>query len=575
MPLTTQFIPEDCAIKKWSDIEPYFKELEQGNPQTTLGLKRLISHYSDVLKVYEEHEARAEIEAYGNLQKKSAQQQHEKCLVQQPNYELARHTIEKKIVGHHQFSQLRRDPHYKELHRLLSRRVATFREKQVFLEPEIKLIAKRCSEIINAIPLPEGDLTSRDRAERSESWLFLQEKQYEVKDQLDALLGSLVHLRHRQGRRAGYRDFRRFDHYGSKPRHRITDATHLHRVIQQHVVPLADQLVQKHQKRLGLDGKKIYPWDMDYDGQGSPSNEPELEPFGSPQQLLQRAQQVFSEMRQEFSTCLTLMQENDLLDLEDREHKYNTGYTKELEVAGLPFLSMSAGGTHSDLTTFMHESGHAFHIYLTRNQPLIFYRFHGVDMTMAEMVSQSMELISMEHWGAFYKDREQLCIAKRTKLEEFIRFLPWCIIVDKFQHWIYQKPTHSPHERDEYFAQLMKELYYPSVCWEGLERYRKNYWQHLDHIISDPFYYIEYGFALLGALQLYQKYLSNPRHTLHTLVQGMRMGAQKPYQQIWESMGIEKDFSAEKVKDIMHFVMREIEELDRQIGDVSSKKGSH
>ena len=160
----------------------------------------------------------------------------------------------------------------------------------------------------------------------------------------------------------------------------------------------------------------------------------------------------------------------------------------------------------------------------------------------------------------FYNESDHIR-ARREHLEGIITFFPWCATVDAFQHWVYLNPNHSVEERESCFVSLTKR-FGSLVNFSGYENFQRNGWQRQSHIFGVPFYYIEYGIAQLGALQVYRNFVENNEKGLNGYIRGLQLGNSKPISKVWESMGIKFDFSAETIKELMEFVQIELDKLD-------------
>jgi len=291
---------------------------------------------------------------------------------------------------------------------------------------------------------------------------------------------------------------------------------------------------------------------------GEPEGQEALKPFTTGEELLEKSIAIFSELQPQFGENLKAMQAADLFDLESRKGKAPGGYNYGLETTGMPFIFMNAAGTHRNVTTMCHEGGHAMHTFLTNNEPLIHYR--DTPSEMAETASMSMELFTSGLWNKFYDEKDHVR-ARREHLEDIISFFPWCATVDAFQHWIYLNPDHTVEQRDDYFDELNKRFTSGLVNWEGYDHHRRNKWQQQLHIFGMPFYYVEYGIAQLGALQMYRLFKQNPEAALEGYIKGLSLGSSKPLPEVWDTMGIKFDFSEGTLKELVEFVQKELAEL--------------
>ena len=212
-----------------------------------------------------------------------------------------------------------------------------------------------------------------------------------------------------------------------------------------------------------------------------------------------------------------------------------------------------------DVTTMVHEGGHAVHSFLAH--PLELSAFKEYPMEIAEVASMSMELFTMDKWSTFFTDAEELKRAKEHQLERVITIFPWIATIDKFQHWVYEHPQHSLEERTEAWLRILNEFSTNTVDFSGLEEYRKISWQRQLHLFEVPFYYIEYGIAQLGAIGLWMQYKKNPEQALNNYINALSLGGTKPLPELYKAAGLKFDLSPDHIKTLMEFVSEEMDKL--------------
>jgi oligoendopeptidase F len=256
---------------------------------------------------------------------------------------------------------------------------------------------------------------------------------------------------------------------------------------------------------------------------------------------------------------LEIMKDNGLFDVESRKGKAPGGYNYPLSETGAPFIFMNSAGIFRDLTTMVHEGGHAIHTFLTADLEL--NDFKHCPSEVAELASMSMELISMDNWDVYFKDEEELKRAKKDQLFDVLKTLPWVAVIDQFQHWIYTNPEHTDEERYEAWAQIYTRFGAGMVDWEGIGQAKQNLWQKQLHIFEVPFYYIEYGMAQLGAIAVWKNYKENPEKGLQQYLDALKLGYTKTINEIYETAGIKFDFSAAYVKELAAFVKAEMDKI--------------
>ena len=244
-------------------------------------------------------------------------------------------------------------------------------------------------------------------------------------------------------------------------------------------------------------------------------------------------------------------------DLESRKGKAPGGYNCPLAETGAPFIFMNAAGQMHDVTTMVHEGGHAVHSFVTH--PLELSSFKEYPMEIAEVASMAMELFSMDYWEVFFQNKEELSRAKEHQLERVITIFPWIATIDKFQHWIYENPNHSIEQRGEKWLQILNEFSSVNIDFEGLEHYRTYSWQRQLHLFEVPFYYIEYGIAQLGAIGLWHQFRNNKEAALDNYIRSLSLGGTKTLPQLYQAAGLEFNFSPVYIKRLMDFVKGEME----------------
>src|SRR5439155_3328291 len=316
----------------------------------------------------------------------------------------------------------------------------------------------------------------------------------------------------------GFRAKRRFDYTPG-------DCLRLHDAIEKEIMPLNRELQAKRRKELGLE--KLRPWDLAVD----PMNRSPLRPFELVDDMVAKTQKIFGKLDAELSRGFQTMQTMRLLDLANRKGKAPGGYQSTLNEARLPFIFMNAVGVHRDVETILHEAGHAFHALATRDEDL--YSYRSAPIEFCEVASMAMELLGDEFIGEFYAS-EDVSRAIREHLEGIIKFFPWMATIDAFQIWIYQHPGHSPKDRTAFWLKLMQR-FGDDLDWNGYEDVRAHLWHRQLHVFLHPFYYVEYGIAQLGALQVWANSKKDKAKALQAYKRGLALGGSRPLPELFQA----------------------------------------
>ena len=399
-------------------------------------------------------------------------------------------------------------------------------------------------------------LESPDRTLRETVYRKVNDRRIQDKEALNDLYSKLIQKRHQVAVNAGfdnYRDYKfkelgRFDYTKE-------DCYQFHDAVKQHVLPLVNAIYQRKKEKLGLDTLK--PWDLE----AQPAGIKPLSPFNSGEELLEKSIRCFEEVRPFFADCLRKMQEMNRFDLDSRKGKAPGGYNCPLAETGAPFIFMNAAGQMSDVTTMVHEGGHAVHSFLAH--PLELSSFKEYPMEIAEVASMAMELFSMDAWEVFFDNKDDLIRAKEHQLERVITIFPWIATIDKFQHWVYEHPSHTIEERASRWMEILNEFTADVIDYNGLDLYRTFGWQRQLHLFEVPLYYIEYGIAQLGAIGLWMQFRENKDAALDNYMQSLSLGGTRTLPELYKAAGLEFNFSPDRIKKLMKFVQEEMEAIKR------------
>ncbi|TNE82365.1 MAG: M3 family oligoendopeptidase [Bacteroidetes bacterium] len=446
----------------------------------------------------------------------------------------------------------------------VSRSIELYREENIPLFVELQTDSQKYGSISGAmtVELDGNELTLQqaakflknpDRAVRQNAFEKIQERRLADKDTLDELLNKLIKTRNKVARNAGFNNFRDYMHESlGRFDYSIEDCFKFHDAVESAVVPFAKKLSEERLAALGYDTLK--PWDGDVDLSGKAA----LHPFSEGKELAAKTITAFDRLDPFFGDVIRTMQSKGQLDLDSRKGKAPGGYNYPLAVTGYPFIFMNAAGTQRDLETMVHEGGHAIHSVLTKDLKL--QAFKDFPSEVAELASMSMELISMDVWDEFYPNPEDLNRAKAEQLEGVLKTLPWIATVDAFQHWLYTN-EHTEAQRLEAWENISSRFSSGLTDWTGHETAKLYTWQKQLHIYEVPFYYIEYGFAQLGAIAVWKNYMENKAKGLQQYKDALSLGYTQAIPEIYKTSGARFDFSNAYVQELMDFVYSEYQKV--------------
>lgn len=559
------FLSEDLTINSYEDIRTYFEQLLNEPVNSLDEFKTWLRKSSELEAVLEEDMAWRYIRMTINTADKEAAAAYEKFVNEiNPPISEASNLLNKKLYDS-PFKNSLTDEADKIYLKKVESAIEIFREENIELASKTQNLAQEYSGIIGAqlIRYQDQDLTAPqaakflrdpDRAVRKEVYDLLFERKNQDNELLEGIFDQLIQIRHQIALNAGFKNYRdykfkemnRFDYS-------VQDCFDFHDAIEKHIVPIYKNIQQEKLKKLGFNQFKPYDLSADPDGKAP------LKPFETGNELTDKTIDVFQKLDPYFADCISTMKTMGHLDLESKKGKAPGGYNYPLYEIGIPFIFMNAAGTDRDVITMVHEGGHAIHSFLTKDLELTAYK--SFPSEVAELASMSMELLSMNYWDIFYPQADDLKRARKEHLESILMVLPWIATIDAFQHWIYENPTHTREERKVKWLEISKRFGTGLTDWSGYESARDYSWHKQLHLFEVPFYYIEYGFAQLGALSVWKNALQNETQAIAAYKKGLSLGYTHDIKSIYKTAGVSFDFSAGNIKALAEVTLNYLNTL--------------
>jgi oligoendopeptidase F len=559
------FLPADYMVTDWNSLEPYFKELAERPLNNKADLSQWLQDLSELEAVVSEDACWRQIKMTCDTTDKTLEEAFTYfCMEIQPKLQTYADQLNKKLINCPYTHELDQSLYHTYL-RSVRKSIELFREENIPIAAELSVLQQQYGVIAGKMTVEvDGKeytlqqaakfLESSDRKLRESVYHKIQDRRKQDEKAMHELYSTLIAKRHQIAVNAGfenYRDYKfkelgRFDYTKD-------DCFQFHEAVKQYVLPLVNEIYDRKRHKLGLDTLK--PWDTE----AEPAGTQPLKPFTTGEDLYEKTVKCFDQLNPFFADCLRKMKEMNHFDLESRKGKAPGGYNCPLAESGAPFIFMNAAGQMSDVTTMVHEGGHAVHSFLAHPLPLS--AFKEYPMEIAEVASMAMELFSMDHWQAFFDNASDLQRAKEHQLERTITIFPWIAIIDKFQHWVYEHPQHTLEERTTAWMNILTEFSTTAIDYTGLDAYRAIGWQRQLHLFEVPFYYIEYGIAQLGAIGLWMQYKQNPQQALENYMDALSLGGTKTLPELYKAAGLEFNLTPAYIKTLMEFVKTEMDQL--------------
>lgn len=558
-----RFLPADADLNDVSLITALFERLKTAAPaRASAGeLERWLLDWSELDGALDEEASKRYIAMTCHTDDPDAERAYLHYIEEvEPILKPAQIELGRIFLAHPLLSRLPQDRYFVFI-RELQVQVELFRQENVPLETEESKVCQRYQKLSGSLTVEfQGKeqtlvqmgkyLEEPDRALRQEAWDKVARRRLQEAPAFEEIFQQLLSLRERIAANAGFANYRdyafrwrgRFDYTPEQ-------CLQFHEAIERVVMPCCVKLQEKRKNRLKID--TLRPWDLTVD----PQSRPALRPFAKTEELLDRTQNLFERVDPVLAGQFHLLQRQGLLDLANRKGKAPGGYQTTLSEARLPFIFMNAVGRHRDVETLLHEAGHAFHTLACR--PEDFYPYRGAPLEFAEVASMAMELLGSDEWSVFYTAPDA-ARARRQHLEGILDFFPWMATVDAFQHWVYTHPGQTNSDRHQAWEALMKR-FGGIVDWSGYEPVRAHLWHRQPHIFLNPFYYVEYGIAQLGALQIWTRAMADRAQALRDYRRALALGGSRPLPELFAAAGCRFAFDTATLQPLIEAVEKEIE----------------
>ena len=358
-------------------------------------------------------------------------------------------------------------------------------------------------------------------------------------DELEDIYDRLVKVRDKMAKKLGFENYvplgylrmSRFDYDQ-------TDVKRYRDQIADYVTPLAGKLLKQQLKRVGIRKPKLYDISLSFKD-GNPL------PKGTTLEKIECAKGMYDELSPETSYFFRFMADHHVLDLEARAGKQSGGYMTYFPKYGIPFIFSNFNGTSGDVDVLTHEFGHSFQAYLSRNISIPEYR--APTNESCEIHSMSMEFFAHPYMDRFFDEPEKY---RYVHLADSISFLPYGVLVDEFQEWVYMHPECSKEERNQEWIAL-EEKYLPykrifhveSPFLGGGHR-----WLLQGHIFESPFYYIDYTLAQVMAFQFFNLDRKNHELAWKRYLNLCKMGGKYPFRTLVKKSHMKDPFDDGVIK---------------------------
>lgn len=554
-----QYIAAEADFGTWETAEPYFKELAERDVETLAQFEKWLIDWSELDACFDEEGTKRYTAMTCQTDDAERQQRYLHFIENvQPQAEPWHDKLRRKFVaaaGRLELPAKR----YEVLERSLRNAIELYRKENIPLLVEDSILRTEYQTVTGAMMVQyDGKeqtmqqiarhLEEPDRAVREEAWRLMVERYLKDAEALDKLYEKMVALRHKIALNAGCKDYREYAFRGMERfDYTPADCLAFHDAIEAVVVPAVKELAGRRKRKLGVES--LRPWDMAVDPEGRPP----LRPFETDEQLAAGCSGIFHRVHPELGQAFDTLRGRQSLELGSRKGKAPGGYQATFAERRLPFIFMNAVGTENDVRTLLHEGGHAFHTWACRNEPLSAYRSAPIEF--AEVASMSMECLSLPYTDQFFGD--ETARATTCFFEKIVAFFPFMASIDAFQHYVYTHVDAGIEAWKDYWQSLTKR-FASELDLSGLEQADRHSWHRKLHVYEVPFYYVEYGIAQLGALQVWKNSLADYQQAVAQYRNGLALGGARPLPELFEAAGCKFDFSESTLRPLIDAVMERV-----------------
>lgn len=561
-PFKRKFVEEGFAVTDSASIKQWFDRLMERECASAVELLEWLNDYSELMSIIGEDSNNRYIEMTCDTkdEKKTAAYL-EFVRELQPKITEWSNALDRKYYDHPNRKDLD-TAKYGRLDRMISSAIELYSEKNIPLSVKLAEQSQQYQTVTGGwtvefegktqtMPQMSRYLFKTDRSVRESAWRAMTKRRLSDKEQLETLFDKMVATRHEFAQNLGLNDYREYCFKSKLRDYSPEDCLEFHKSIEKACVPLVRKITERRKQQMKVES--LRPWDMYVD----PLGRTPLEPFSAVDKLQDGVQKIFGDIDSRLGEWFGSIREN--MDLDSRDGKAPGGYQTTYEERRVPFIFMNSAGVHSDVTTLLHEGGHAFHTLACRDNPMIWYRH--ASMEFSEVASMTQELFGNRYISRFYKDGELAKRAQLEQLERVVDIFPWVAAIDAFQHWIYTHPGHTREERAKNWLEISGR-FEVELDWSDLDMDVKKYaWHRQLHLFEVPFYYIEYAIAQLGALQLYRVYQADKAKGIKQYLHGLAPGGSRSPHKLFEAAGIKFDFSLPMLTSLMEMVEQEMAAL--------------
>lgn len=392
-----------------------------------------------------------------------------------------------------------------------------------------------------------------DRTIRKAAFKAFADLYKEASKELNAIYQELLTVITRHGVKLGYQNYIPVG-YGILGReYTEEDIKNYRDQVYEYIVPLCAELRKKQAQTLGIDKVCFYDEHF-YFPDGAPEFEKDVPT------LLKKAQQMYHAVHTEAGEFFDYILQHELYDLETKPGKTTGGYCRWLPSFCTPFVFTNFNGTPEDVQVLTHESGHGFAAYTYTKygeNPIDFLRY--APGATHEIQSQAMEFFCNRHIEYLMDEKS----AKKYRYQHMVNALNqlcYECAVDEFQHEVIGNPDGMTPQRMCDIWHSKEQKYVPWRDYDGNAFFEQGgFWMTKMHLFMGPLMYIEYGLAMICAMQYYNMSKTDYEAAWENYYRFCHLGCRLEYRDLLKAGNLQCPFDSGVVKRVVDMIRPDLD----------------
>jgi len=393
-----------------------------------------------------------------------------------------------------------------------------------------------------------GYFSNKDRAVRKLAHDTINDFYYKKQSELDEILFNLVNVRNSISHELGFENYSIYSLYKLRRfGYNYFDISKFRNGIIKYITPLCKKL--NEWKKQELDIENVEYFDTIY------FKEMPATLFAG-KELLIKFGETLKRINSNLYKFYIDMLENGYIDLETRDNKINFAITNYLTETAMPVITGSFKNSYVDVQIVSHEFGHAYQKYsagIKDKEYIVSSLLKYPTFDIAEMFSLAMELICMNYSDNLFskEDYKKYCF---MKIYSFVSVLPYICIVDEFQERIYSKSELKKEEIRKIWLELVEKYQLDKNNRGHINLETGGYFYRQNHIMLDPFYYIDYALSYFGAFAIFDRCVDD----ISVFENIGSVASYYPFKNLVEKYNIPSPFNDDNIRQLSEMLQTEL-----------------